>query len=268
LEASVVTDSVPSHESLPLVAEELRRRDTVVPATVMPRVNRLFDSLGPATRERLRPHVELVTLAKGRVLCEPREVPRYAFFPLDGMISLLGTTEEGHTLELATAGSDGMVGVPLALNGSVSPYQVMVQMTGAAHRVRGEAFIRECQRCEDLHATSLTYAGHVMQQIVQSAICHAFHPLIQRVCRWLLASRDCAHANTIALTQEFVAQMLGVSRPKVSQTLAALEARGLIHQGHGRIHIIDPRGLQQGSCACYRAAQSQIFVQQPLRHAR
>jgi hypothetical protein len=108
--------------------------------------------------------------------------------------------------------------VPLALNGSLSPYQVMVQMPGTAHRVRGEAFLRECDRCEDLQSTSLTFASHVLQQVVQSAVCHAFHPLTQRVCRWLLVSRDCAHANTFEHTQEFMAHMLGVSRPKVSHS--------------------------------------------------
>jgi CRP-like cAMP-binding protein len=234
----------------------------------MPRANRVFESLGPATRERLRPHVEVVTLTKGHVLCEPGDVARHAYFPLDGMISLFGITEDGHTLEVATAGSDGFVGVPLALNGSASPYQVMVQMPGGAHRVRADAFIRECHRCEELQSISLTYASYVLQQIVQSAVCHAFHPLTQRICRWLLASRDCAHSNTIELTQEFVAQILGVSRPKVSQSLVTLESRRLIHQGHGRIHIIDPRGLQQGSCVCYRSAHVSIPVQQPLRHAR
>ena len=234
----------------------------------MPRTNRLFESLAPATRERLRPHIELVTLAKGRVLCEPGDVPRFAYFPLDGMISLLGITEEGYTLEMATAGSEGFVGVPLALNGSVSPYQVMVQMPGAAHRVRGEAFIRECHRCEDLQSTSLTYASHVLQQMVQSAVCHAFHPLTPRVCRWLLVSRDSAHANTFEHTQEFIADMLGVSRPKVSHALVTLEARGLIHQGRGRIHIVDPSGLQRASCGCYRPAERQIPLQQPLRHTK
>lgn len=234
----------------------------------MPRANLIFESLGPATRERLRPHVELVTLAKGRILCEPGDVPRFAYFPLDGMVSLLGITEEGYTLEVATAGSEGLVGVPLALNGSVSPYQVMVQMPGAAHRVRGEAFIRECHRGEDLQSTALTYANHVLQQVVQSAVCHAFHPLTPRVCRWLLVSRDGAHANTFEQTQEFVAQMLGVSRPKVSHALVTLEARGLIHQGRGRIHIVDPSGLQHASCGCYQSAAHQIPLQQPLRHAK
>jgi CRP-like cAMP-binding protein len=249
------------------LAVELRSHVTVGQATVMAGANRLFDSLGPATRERLRPHIELVRLDRSRVLCEPGDIQRYAYFPRDGMISLLGITEEGQTLEVATAGRDGLVGVPLALNGTASPYQVVVQMPGTAHRVRAEAFVRECHRCEDLHALSLTYASQVLQQVVQSAVCHTFHSLTQRACRWLLVARDCVQANTFELTQELIAQMLGVSRPRVSHALVSLEGRGLIHQGRARIHIVDPRGLQRASCSCYRPAQNHILHQQSLRHA-
>jgi CRP-like cAMP-binding protein len=232
----------------------------------MPRANRLFESLGSATKARLRPYTELVHLAKGRVLSEPGDPPRYAYFPLDGLIALLGITEDGRALEVATAGADGLVGTPLALNGGTSPYQVMVHLPGAAQRIRGDAFARECQRCEDLSALALTYAHREMQQVVEASVCHAFHPLPQRVCRWLLVSRDCVHANTIALTQESIAHALGVSRSKLSQALGALEARHLILQGHGRIHILDPHGVQAASCPCYQSRAS-IPVQQPLRHA-
>jgi CRP-like cAMP-binding protein len=210
----------------------------------------------------------MVTLSKQRLLAEAGETPRYAYFPLAGVLSLVGITEDGHTLEVATAGSDGLVGVPLALNGSVSPYRVIVQMVGTAQRVRADAFLRECQRCEDLHAVSLTYAARVLQQVVRAGMCHAFHPLTPRVCRWLLMARACAHADTFEVTQEFLADMLGVSRPKVSHALVMLEARGLIHQGRGRIHIIDPRGLQHASCRCPVPSQARIPIQQPLRHAR
>ncbi len=234
----------------------------------MPHGNRLLESLGPATRERLRPHMDLVHLTERRVLTEAGDQLRHAYFPVNGMIALLGITEDGRTLEVATAGNDGFIGVPLALNNSPSPFQVLVQMPGTAHRVRADAFVRECLRCEDLHALALTYAGHVLQETVQSAVCHAFHLLTPRVCRWLLVARDCAHAHTFELTQESLADMLGVSRPKVSHALITLEARGLIHQGRGRIHIIDPRGLQQGSCPCYRPSSHQIPLQQPLRPAR
>ena len=97
---------------------------------------------------------------------------------------------------------------------------------------------------------------------------HTFHALPPRICRWLLGTGDYAHANTIELTQEFIAHMLGVTRPKVAQALATLEARRWIHQGHGRIHIVDPKGLQHGSCTCSRPEFAQIPVQQPLRPSR
>ena len=234
----------------------------------MPRTNRLFESLGPATRERLRPHLDIVSLEKGRILCELGDTPRFAYFPLDGMLSFVGLTEDGHALQLATAGSDGLVGTPLLHDGMASPYQVLVQIAGTTQRVRGDAFVRECRRCEDLLTTVLAYAGRVSHEVVRSAMCHAFHALPQRVCRSLLVTRDYAHANTIELTQEVLAHMLGVSRSKVSRALATLEARRWIHQGHGRIHIVDLKGLQAGSCGCYRAAARDIPIQQPLHGVR
>lgn len=233
----------------------------------MPNANRLFDALGPAARERLRPHVDLVNLTKGRVLYEPGDAPRHAFFPLDGMIALLALTDEGQALELAIVGHDGFVGVPIVLNVRSSPYQVMVQVSCAAYRVNADAFASEFQRREELHAIALTYVHGLILQLVQSAVCHSFHSLTPRLCRWLLVSRACVQSNTIELTQECIAHMLGVSRPKVSHALVGLEGKRLIHQGHGRIHIVDAQGLARSSCECYRAPTDRQEPQ-PLRHVR
>jgi CRP-like cAMP-binding protein len=252
---------------LRVLANELRQRDTVRSNPVVPNANRLFDALGPAARERLRPHVDLVNLTQGRVLSEPGDAPRYAFFPLDGMISLLASTEEGQALEVAMVGDDGFVGVPIVLNVRSSPYQVMVQVSSAAYRVHADAFAREFQRGEELHAIALTYVHGLMLQFVQSAICHSFHSLTPRLCRWLLVIRRCVHSNTIELTQECIAHMLGGSRPKVSHALVALEEKKLIHQGHGRVHIVDAQGLARSSCECYRGATDRQEPQ-PLRHVR
>jgi CRP-like cAMP-binding protein len=153
--------------------------------------NRLFDAFGPAARERLLPHVDLVNLTKGRVLCELGGASRYAFFPLDGMISLLGSTDDGEGLEVARVGDDGFVGVPLVLNVLESPYEAIVQVSCAAHRIRADAFARECQRGEDLHALVLAYIHGLMGQLVASSVCRSFHSLTQRLCRWLLINRDC-----------------------------------------------------------------------------
>ena len=201
------------------------------------------------------------------MLSEPGDAPRYAFFPLDGMISLLASTEEGQALEVEMVGDDGFVGVPIVLNVRSSPYHVMVQVSSAAYRVHADAFAREFQRGGELHAIALTYVHGLMLQFVQSAICHSFHSLTPRLCRWLLVIRRCVHSNTIELTQECIAHMLGGSRPKVSHALVALEEKKLIHQGHGRIHIVDAQGLARSSCECYRGATDRQEPQ-PLRHVR
>ena len=166
---------------------------------------------------------------------------------------LLAVTDDGRGLGVATVGTDGMVGVSLALNGHISPYQIVVQTAGTAHRVGAPTFVRECQRCEDLLTVSLDYADLELRQMVLWAACHHFHSLAQRVSRWLLLSCDASRDSTIELTQDLIAHMLGVSRPKVSDALGGLEARQLIIQGHGRIHIINPKGLEQACCSCYRA---------------
>src|SRR6185503_7670274 len=123
------------------------------------------------------------------------------------------------------------------LHASASPFQVLVPIEGTAFRMNADAFVHEFNRGEHLQAVTLTYAHAVMEQVVTSAVCHTFHTLTQRLCRWLLVSRDCVQSDTIGLTQEFIANMLGVSRPKVSETLVTLEHRNTVHQGHGRIHI-------------------------------
>jgi CRP-like cAMP-binding protein len=220
---------------------------------VSPKANDLFDALGQGVRERLRTYADLVDLGKGRVLSEAGDAPRHVFLPMNGMISLVAATEEGQTLEVARVGRDGFIGVPVVLGGQTYPCQVIVQIECASIRIRADAFAREFHRGDELHAIALTYVNRLIQQLVQSTICHSFHPLPRRLIRWLLLTRDCVQSDTIELTQEFIARMLGVSRPKLSQAFVDLERRQLIHQGYGRIHLIDTLGLQQSSCDCYRA---------------
>jgi CRP-like cAMP-binding protein len=223
--------------------------------------SRLFDQLSVPARERLRPYVELVHLTKGRILHDIDERPHHAFLPLEGMVSLMPVTDEGDTFEVATVCNDGFVGIPIVLNGQPAPYQAVVQIPGAAFRINGEAFLREFRRGDELQSLALAYVGDVMRQVVQSTICLSFHPMVPRLSRWLLVSRDCLRSSTIELTQEFIAQRLGLSRPKISQALMTLEQRQLIHQGHGRIHIVDPKGLESLSCDCYRLAKNSLTAQ-------
>ena len=217
----------------------------------------MFDALSLPARERLRPYVERVQLSKGKVLYDIGELPRHVLMPQEGLISLLAITEDGDTLEVAHVCNDGIAGVPIVLSAKPPAHQAVVQIPGVAYRIHRDAFVREFRRGEELQALTLICIDTLIRQQTQSALCHAFHPLMARVCRWLLTSRDCLHANTVELTEESIAHTLGVSRPRVSQALVMLEQQNLIHHGHGRTHIVDAQGLARMSCTCYRATSAQ-----------
>ena len=214
--------------------------------------NRLLDGLSERTRERLQPYLQLTHLRAGRVLEEPGEPVRYLYFPSAGLLSCVGVTLRGETLEVAVIGNDGCSAISLA-----APHRLVVPLASAAYRVSADVVGREIQRSDDVRLSLSDWSSNVIAQCTQSAICVAFHPLVQRLSRWLLTARDQARSNTLELTQEFVAQMLGVSRPKVSQALMVLETRALIHQGLGRIHLIDRPGLQTLACECYEVHRRQ-----------
>jgi len=220
--------------------------------------NRLFESFTAETREHLRQGAHLVHLTRGQVLYEPGERVRFAYFPTSGMLSLLAITQAAETLEIAIVGATGFAGVPIILPPYTAPYEVMVQIPASAWRVPADVVAREFERSPAMRAALLGYIHGLLRELTQSAVCHRFHSLNQRLCRWLLVSRDCVQSDTIELTQEFIAHMLGSSRPKVSLALVALEDRQLIRQRHGRIDIKNPKALELTSCECYRALKAAL----------
>lgn len=231
------------------MAIALRRYST---ATIVPSGNDVLDRLSITTRERLRPSLERVTLASGRLLCDIDDPLRHLYFPVSGLISVVGLTEDGEGIELATIGHEAVVGATLSIDTLRSVHRLTVQVPGAAYRLPMATARRELRLHDDFEQAVHRSVQQLLVDISQSTICLAFHPLPQRLCRWLLLSRERAQANPLMLTQEFIAQMLGVTRAKVSRALRSLEQRRLVHQGHGRIHIVDLRALEQASCECYR----------------
>lgn len=222
--------------------------------------NSLLSALPRAEHERLSPHLELVRLVPGRILCHAGEPARHAYFPKGGMICLLSTTESGRTVEVAMIGSEGMAGAPIILRSEVAPYQVMVQLAGNALRVGAAPLRAEFDRGGRLQHLLLRYTHALFTQVAQSAACNRFHTVEQRLCRWLLVSRDRVQTDTIRLTQEFLSQMLGVPRSSVTAVAVALQQRGLITYGRGRIVILDRPRMEAASCECYRV------VREELRH--
>jgi CRP-like cAMP-binding protein len=220
--------------------------------------NGLLSALPRAEYERLSPHLELVRLAPGKILYNAGDTVRHAYFPKGGMICLLSTTEDGRTIEVGIIGDEGMAGIPIVLRSGAAPYQVMVQLAGNALRISGNALREEFNRGGKLQDLLLRYTHALLVQVAQSAACNSFHTVKERLCRWLLVSRDRVQTDTIHLTQEFLSHMLGVQRTSVTQIASALQKEGLIRHSRGRITILDRRGLEVASCECYRRVQEGI----------
>jgi CRP-like cAMP-binding protein len=228
-----------------------------------PHANALFASLSLQTKDRLRPHVREARLEKGRTIQEIAAPIRHAYFPLNGLIALLTMTDDADAVEVAMIGSDGAVGPPPFSSTTPAAFAAVVQVSCDAYRLSVDALLHEFRRGEDLQTAMIAHADWLIQQVGQSAACQRYHSLTQRLCRWLLSMRETLHSDTIDLTQEAIAQLLGLSRPKVSVALANLEDRHYIHSRHGRLRILQPRGLEACSCACQRASRGSLLSPSP-----
>jgi CRP-like cAMP-binding protein len=215
-------------------------------------------TLPGAEFKRLLPHLEVVRLAQGKTLYEADALIRHAYFLLNGMVSLLATTEDGQTVEVAMIGNEGAVGISLILRVDQSPYKVMVQLPAYAMRIRADMLKREFSEAGQFQYLLLRYTHTLLAQISQSAACNRFHTVEQRLCRWLLVSRDRAKSDTLQLTQELLAHMLGSPRTSVTMIAVTLQKAGLIRYGRGKITIIDLAGLEATSCECYRIVRDKI----------
>jgi CRP-like cAMP-binding protein len=220
--------------------------------------NRLLAALPPDERERLTSGAELVRLASGKILFRASEHVTDAYFPLSGMASLISVTPEGRSVEVAVVGSEGMVGLPAVLGDGGSPYEAMAQLPSEAVRVRARVLRAEFERGGRLRELLHGHALTLLTQVSQSAACHRFHTLDQRLARWLLTTRDSADSDRFRLTQEFLSFMLGVPRTSVTSLAAAMQREGLISYSHGSITVLDPRRLEAASCECYRVVARQI----------
>lgn len=220
--------------------------------------NKLLASLPQEEYERLHKHLEPVSLKKGKIIYYAGDPVHNAYFPLGGMISLVSTTEEGAGVEVAMIGNEGMAGLSTVLRGISAPYQVMVQIPGNAVRIKSSALCEEFARGERLHYLLLRYTHALVSQISQSAVCNRFHTAEARLCRWLLTSHDRVQSDTLDLTQEFLAHMLGSPRTSVTVIASKLQAQNLIKYSRGKIKILSRSGLENGSCECYRIVSDDI----------
>lgn len=216
-------------------------------------VNQLIESLPDADRARLRAASTTVDLVLGKTLYEANTPLRYAYFPINGFISILSSASPNprEQLEFGLIGNEGMHGVSLALGVSQSSHCALVQGSGHALRISATLLQRELRRCPALQRVLKRYLHVLMQQQAQAAVCIGFHHIDQRLARWLLMAHDRAHVSTFRITHSFLSRMLGVRRAGVTQAAGALQQQGFIRYTHGRVTITDRRGLEAAACACY-----------------
>lgn len=215
--------------------------------------NHLLELLPRADRLRFLSRCRSVDLVRNDVLCEAGVAPRHVYFPVDGFVSLLTPVADGSLLEVGLVGREGMLGAPLALGVSKSPWRALVQGQGAVWRIGAAAFRAELRASPALQRSLHRYLHVVMTQLATSIGCQRFHRIGSRLARWLLMTHDRAHADRFVVTHEFLAFMLGVRRVGITTAAAALQRRGLIAYARGNLEVLDRAGLEATACGCYAA---------------
>jgi CRP-like cAMP-binding protein len=218
----------------------------------MTRRNKLLAKLTREELEIVSAHLEHVELPLKRVLHTPLEPIQYLYFPTRGVISMVNEPETGDIVEFATIGFEGMAGFPLVLGSNSVPSMAIVQIPGEGLRMKAAHLQSAMQRVPGLQKLLLRYTMALLNQIAQGTSCNRLHEVQERCARWLLQTHDRVEGDTFPLTQEFLAQMLGVHRPTVTVAAATLQKAGLIQYSRGQITIADRKGLEAASCSCYR----------------
>jgi CRP-like cAMP-binding protein len=217
----------------------------------LPEQNRILAALPLEVCERLLPQLQLVHMHLGHSLYESGEQLRHVYFPVEGIVSLLYVTQGGHSAELALVGWDGMIGISLFMGGETTPNRAIVQSDCKAFRLPARVLKDSFAEGGALQVALLKYTQALITQISQTAVCNLHHSVDQQLCRWLLLSLDRLPANRLEMTQELIANMLGVRRQGVTQSAGKLERDGLITYRRGLITVIDRAGLEKRACECY-----------------
>jgi CRP-like cAMP-binding protein len=230
-----------------------------------PLQNHLLAALPEAERARIFPHLRLVSLPLGRALYESGDKLRHIYFPTDSIVSLLYVLENGQSAEISVVGNDGAIGVSLFMGGETTTSRAVVQSAGSAYRLSGERLRVEFDRHGETLHLLLRYTQSLITQMAQTAVCNRHHSVDQQLCRWLLLSLDRLPTNTLVMTQELIANMLGVRREGVTEAAGRLQKRGIIAYQRGRIEVLDRERLEACSCECYRELKKETHRLLPRR---
>jgi CRP-like cAMP-binding protein len=223
-----------------------------------PHQNLLLDALPAGAYDRLAAHLELIPMRLGDVLYESGEELRYVYFPTTAIVSLLYVMEDGASAEIAIVGNEGILGISLFMGGETTPSRAVVQSAGHGFRLKAALLKNEFGRFGPTMHLLLRYTQALITQMAQTAVCNRHHSVDQQLCRWLLLSLDRLSSNELAMTQELIANMLGVRREGVTEAAGKLQEAGLIQYRRGRITVLDRPGLEARACECYEVVKTEF----------
>lgn len=225
--------------------------------TPTPGQNHLLAALPGEVQDRLFPDLRLVEMPLGKVLYESGDAVTHIYFPTDSIVSLLYVMEDGASAEISVVGNEGFIGVSLFMGGESTTSRSVVQSAGWAYKLLGQRFMNECNRHSQLTVLMLHYLQSMITQMAQTAVCNRHHSIDQQLCRWLLLSLDRLTGNKLIMTQELIANMLGVRREGVTEAAGKLQKLGAIEYSRGNITVLDRPKLEKLCCECYAVVKKE-----------
>jgi CRP-like cAMP-binding protein len=235
---------------------------------INPSENRLLAALPDSDWQRWAPHLESIDMSLGAVLYEPGETLSHVYFPTTAIVSLLYVMENGSSAEIAVAGNEGIIGISLFMGGESTPSRAVVQSAGRALRMNAEFLKDEFSHHGPVLHLLLRYTQALITQMSQTAVCNRHHSIDQQLCRWLLLSLDRLQGDQLVMTQELIANMLGVRREGVTEAALKLQNAEVIRYSRGRITVIDRPGLEKLSCECYAVVKKEYNRLLPVQTAQ
>ena len=221
------------------------------------RRNHLLAALSAGALERVLPHLRLVAMPLGKVLYEPGDLLSHVYFPTDCIVSLLYVLTDGSSAEISVVGNEGVIGIALFMGGETTPSRALVQSGGHAYELHGQLLKNEFHRDGSMQLLLLRYTQALITQMAQTAVCNRHHSVDQQLCRWLLLSLDRLSGNRLTMTQELIANMLGVRREGVTEAAGKLQKLGVIKYQRGQITVMDRPRLEQLCCECYAVVRKE-----------
>jgi CRP-like cAMP-binding protein len=228
-----------------------------MPSVQKPLENLLLAALPPADSERLLPHLDYVPMTLGHVVYESGGLLDHVYFPATCIVSLLYVMADGASAEVAIVGKEGIVGLALVMGGDTTPSRALVQSAGFSYRLPSAVLKAEFNQVGALHVLLLRYTQALLTQMAQTAVCNRHHTVDQQLCRWLLLSLDRLESSEISMTQELIANMLGVRREGVNLAAGKLQASGIIQYRHGVISVLNRKRLEERVCECYSVVKKE-----------